>query len=130
MATAVQNRSYAGRRALVVGGLGYLGSNLTGALLAASAEVTIVTPARDRHVSSASRYEACGARVVEADVRDLTAMCEVVRGQAVVFNVSGRSGALRSVQDPVVDLDVNCAGSLALLEALRLESPGAKLAFA
>ena len=122
--------SYAGRRALVIGGLGYLGSNLTSTLLAASAEVTIVTPARNRHASAVSGYEARDARVVEADVRDLAAMREVVRGQGVVFNVSGRSGALRSVQEPLIDLDVNCAGSLALLEALRLENPGAKLVFA
>ena len=57
-------------------------------------------------------------------------MQRAVRDQAIVFNVSGRSGALQSVEDPRTDLDVNCAGSLALLEALRLERAEAKLVFA
>ena len=118
---------YAGRRTLVVGGLGYIGSNVTAALLDAGAEVTVVTPARERHASAASRYEAQGARVIEADVRHVEAMRGAIRDRAVVFNLSGQSGALRSVQDPAGDLDVNCAGNLAVLDALHTDSPAAKL---
>src|SRR5262249_23337610 len=83
-----------------------------------------------RHDQAAARAARRGGRVVEADVRDATAMRGAVRDQDVVFNVSGQSGALDSVRQPFVDLDVNCAGNLALLEALRLEAPGAKLVFA
>ncbi|MFI5178556.1 MAG: NAD-dependent epimerase/dehydratase family protein [Vicinamibacterales bacterium] len=122
--------TYAGQRVLVIGGLGYLGSNLTAALLDAGADVTVVTPARARHILAAARMEARGARVVDADIRDRTAMRDAVRGQAIVFNVSGQSGALRSVQDPASDLDVNGAGNLSLLEALRLDGSAAKLVFA
>ena len=121
---------YGGRPTLVVGGLGYLGSSLTAALLDAGAGVTVVTPVRTRHARAASDCEARGARVIEADVRDGAAMRKAVRDHAVVFNVSGQSGALQSVQDPAADLDVNCAGNLAVLEALRCESPAAKLVFA
>lgn len=121
---------YAGQRVAVIGGLGYIGSNLTAALLDACADVTVVTPLRSRHASAAGRYEDRGARIVEADIRDVAAMRDVVRGRATVFNVSGRSGALQSVQSPVDDLNMNCAGNLALIEALRLEGPSAKLVFA
>jgi UDP-glucose 4-epimerase len=127
---ATNHSSYAGRRVLTIGGLGYLGWNLTTALLDAGAEVTAVTPLVERHARRAATAEQRGARVIEADVRDVAAMREVVRGQLVVFNVSGQSGALRSVHEPAADLDVNCAGNLAVLEALRRESPGAKLVFA
>lgn len=122
--------AYAGRHVAVIGGLGYIGSNLTTALLDARADVTVVTPDRSRHASAAIRYEARGARVVEADIRDVAAMRDVVHGRTTVFNVSGRSGALQSVQSPVDDLNMNCAGTLALIEALRIESPSAKLVFA
>jgi UDP-glucose 4-epimerase len=121
---------YRGRRALVVGGLGYIGWNLTTALLDAGADVTVVTPLRARHEARAAACESRGGRVVEADVRDRPAMNAAVRQQAVAFNVSGQSGALRSVQEPAADLDVNCGGSLSLLEALRSESPDTKLVFA
>jgi UDP-glucose 4-epimerase len=130
MAGANRHGWYVGRRALVVGGLGYIGSNVTAALLDAGAEVTVVTPVRERHASAARRYEARGMRVIEADVRNVEAMREAIRDRAVVFNVSGQSGALQSVQDPAGDLDVNCAGNLAVLEALRIERPAAKLVFA
>jgi UDP-glucose 4-epimerase len=121
---------YRSRRVLVTGGLGYLGSNLAAALLDAGADVTIVTPARDRHPLAAGRFEGHGARVIEADIRQVGPMRDAMRGQEVVFNVAGQSGALESVRDPIVDLDVNCAGNLTLLEALRLESPRAKFVFA
>jgi UDP-glucose 4-epimerase len=121
---------YRSRRVLVTGGLGYLGSNLAAALLDAGADVTIVTLARDRHPLAAGRFEGHGARVIEADVRHVGPMRDAMRGQEVVFNLAGQSGAVQSVRDPIVDLDVNCVGNLALLEALRLESPRAKFVFA
>jgi nucleoside-diphosphate-sugar epimerase len=114
----------------VIGGTGFIGSNLTEALVRAGAEVTAVTPERSRHEPSIRCFEAEGVRVLEADIRDLTAMRTAVEGRSIVFNVAGRSGALQSLQDPRLDLDVNCGGSLALLEAMRLESPESKLVFA
>jgi UDP-glucose 4-epimerase len=122
--------SYRGRRVLVIGGLGYIGSNLSAALIEADAVVTIVTPDRGRHRETADQFDARGARIVEADIRRSPAMRATVRGQDVVFNVSGQSGALQSVHDPIADLDVNCTGNLVLLEALRTDNPGAKLVFA
>jgi nucleoside-diphosphate-sugar epimerase len=127
--TTVTDR-YRGRRTLVVGGFGYIGSHLAAALVDAGAQVTIVTPSRDRHRTAAARLEADGGRVIEGDVRRIADMRAAVDGQEIVFNVSGQSGALQSVQEPVLDLDVNCGGNLALLEALRLDAPHAKLVFA
>lgn len=120
---------YRSRRVLVVGGLGYLGSNLAAALIDSGAEVAIVTPVRGRHAGAVARFEAAGVRVIEADIRDSAGMRDAVHGHDVVFNVSGQSGAVQSVHEPLVDLDVNCVGNLTLLEALRLESPHAKLVF-
>lgn len=120
---------YRSRRVLVVGGLGYLGSNLAAALIDAGAEVTIVTPVRGRHADAVARFEASGAHVIEGDIRESAAMRDAVRGHDVVYNVSGQSGAVQSVREPLVDLDVNCVGNLTLIDALRLESPRAKFVF-
>ncbi len=70
---------YRGRRALVVGGLGYIGWNLTTALLDAGADVTVVTPLRARHEARAAACESRDGRVIEADVRDRAAMNAAVR---------------------------------------------------
>jgi len=121
--------SYDQRPVLALGGLGFVGVNLSRTLLELGARLTIVTPSRARHDASAALFESRGARIVEADLRDQSAMRQVVRGQSVIFNLSGQSGAVSSMDDPFTDLDVNCRGNLTLFEALRTENPGSTLVF-
>jgi UDP-glucose 4-epimerase len=116
-------------RVVVIGGLGFIGVNLTGRLVADGRAVTVVTPSRARHAQRAAAFEARGVRIVEGDLRDSAAMTAAVDGQEVVFNLAGESGAVRSMEDPWTDLDVNCRGNLMLLEALRTNAPQAKLVF-
>jgi UDP-glucose 4-epimerase len=52
-----------------------------------------------------------------------------VAHQDVIFNVAGQSGALRSMEDPWTDLDVNCGGALSLLEAVRSVNAEVRLVF-
>jgi UDP-glucose 4-epimerase len=115
--------------ALVIGGLGFIGVNLTERLVTDGRTVTVVTPSRARHADRAAAFEARGVRIIEGDLRDAAVMATAVAGQQVVFNLAGESGAVRSMEDPWTDLDVNCRGSLVLLEALRAQSPEAKLVF-
>ena len=116
-------------RVLVIGGLGFIGVNLTERLVADGRTVTVVTPSRATHADAAAAFESRGAVIVEGDLRDPAAMAKAVAGQAIVFNLAGESGAVRSMEDPWTDLDVNCRGNLVLLEALRHGNPVAKLVF-
>jgi UDP-glucose 4-epimerase len=120
---------YRDARVLVIGGLGFIGTNLTQRLAGMGARVTVATPAIDHHRDEAAALSARGIRVVEADLRNADAMRNAVIGQQVIFNVAGQSGAVRSMEDPWTDLDVNCRGNLVLLEAIRTASAGAKLVF-
>lgn len=122
--------SWRARRVLVLGGLGFIGSNLSRCLAADGAQVTVVTPSRRRHEQDAARFDGLGIRIVEADVRDREAMTLVIEGQEFIFNLAGRSGAVRSMDDPWTDLDVNCRGALAVLEAMRRVNREARLVFA
>ena len=113
---------YRDRRVLVLGGGGFLGTNVSRRLAEAGARVTAtstrasaVTPAGVRHV----RWEAADAD----SVRPLVAEADVV------FSLFGRSGAVRSVREPAGDLAVNGAGQLAVLEAVRQAQPTAKVVF-
>lgn len=117
-------------RVLVVGGLGFLGVNLTAQLIETGAQITILTPDRARHDEQAAALERAGAAIVEADLRDRRGVASAVRGQQIVMNLSGQSGAVRSMEDPWTDLDVNCRGNLVLLEALREHNRDAKVVFA
>ena len=113
--------------ALVIGGLGFIGSNLTARLVARGARVTVLTPSLERHEELARRFSAEGVTVIEGDVRDHGLMLDLVAGHACIFNVSGQSGAVKSMEDPWTDLDVNCRGSLTVLESVRVRNPRAKI---
>ena len=116
-------------RSLVIGGLGFIGVNLTDRLIATGHQVTVVTPNRARHEARAAAFAARGVHIVEGDLRDRDAMARAVAGQQLVFNLAGESGAVRSMEDPWTDLDVNCMGNLSLLEALRTVNRDARLVF-
>jgi len=118
------------RAVLVVGGLGFIGGRLSSALASSGARVTVVTPSRQKHHAVAIDLEAQGVRVLEGDIRDRQAMEASVRGQDVVYNLAGQSGAVRSMEDPWNDLDVNGRGMLTIIEAVRRETPTARVVFA
>jgi UDP-glucose 4-epimerase len=121
--------SYAQRPVAVIGGMGFIGSNLVDRLLMLGARVTVVTRSLDRHRAAASELERRGVCVREGDLRDPQAMRAAMTGQAVVFNLAGQSGATQSMDDPWTDLDVNCRGNLVLLEAIRACGLSAKIVF-
>jgi UDP-glucose 4-epimerase len=117
-------------RVLVIGGLGFIGVNLAERLLTEGATLTLLTPLRERHGDQADAFERRGARVVEGDLRDRELLPHVVASQDAIFNLSGQSGAVRSMEDPWQDLDVNLRGNLVLLESVRAVAPAAKVVFA
>ena len=127
-------RFYEGRRTLVTGGLGFIGSNLAIRLLDLGASVLVVdslipeTGANLFNLESVQDHPRLSIRTV--DVRDVLAMQRLVRGQSVIFNLAGQVSHIDSMQDPFTDLEINCRSQLALLEACRHNAPEAKVLFA
>ncbi len=119
--------SFQGTPVLVIGGLGFIGVNLTARIVALGARTTVLTPSIERHSRPAADFEGLGVRIVEGDLRDQVLMSDLVEGQQIVFNLSGQSGAVRSMEDPWTDLDMNLRGNLVLLESLRAANPQAKV---
>ena len=117
-------------RVLVIGGLGFIGVNLTAKLAALGARVAALTPSRAKHAADAAAFERQGVEIIEGDLRDQPLLERHVEGRALVFNVSGQSGAVRSMEDPWPDLDINLRGNLVLLESVRAANPRAKVVFA
>ena len=116
-------------RVLVIGGLGFIGLSLTDRLVRDGHHVTVVTPVRARHLERAAAFEARGVRVLEGDLRLTDSLVPALPGQDLIFNLAGESGAVRSMENPVADLEANCRGNLVLLESLRVHNPTAKLVF-
>jgi UDP-glucose 4-epimerase len=122
---------YRGRRVLVTGGLGFIGSNLCRALADLGARVTAVDsllPDYGGNLFNLAGYEE-RVRINIADVRG-HGMEYLVKDQEVLFNLAGQVSHLDSMTDPVTDLEINCTSQLRVLEAVRKGNPELKIVYA
>ncbi len=123
---------YRGRRVLITGGLGFIGSNLARALVEMGARVTLLDNLYPNYGGNRRNVAGLGrkVRVVIADVRDRARLPRLVRGQDYLFNLAGQTSHLDSMADPDSDLEINCRAQLSLLEACRRHNPGIRIVFA
>ena len=122
---------YRGRRVLVTGGLGFIGSNLCRTLADLGAEVLAVDsllPDYGGNLFNLAGYEG-KVRINIADVRG-HGMEYLVRGEEVLFNLAGQVSHLDSMADPFTDLEINCRSQLSILEAVRKGNPEIKIVYA
>jgi UDP-glucose 4-epimerase len=124
--------SYDGARALVTGGLGFVGSHLSKRLVDLGAEVTIVDSLIPEYGGNLFNVRdiAGRAHVNYSDIRDPWSIRQLVQGQDFIFNLAGQVSHFDSMQDPQTDLEINCTAQLSLLEALRAKNPEAVIVFA
>lgn len=125
-------RVFAGRRVLITGGLGFIGSNLARELIRLGAKVSIVDSLVPEYGGNRRNLAGVASRVKVhvADVRDWPRLPSLVRGQDFLFNLAGQTSHMDSMTDPQTDLDINCRAQLAILEACRLHNPGIRIVFA
>ncbi len=124
--------AYAGRRVLITGGLGFIGSNLALALVEAGARVVLVDSLVPEYGGNLANVEGLEDRLTVniSDVRDPHSFRSLVQGQDVVFNLAGQTSHLDSMTDPFTDLEINATAQLSILEACRQHNPGVKVVFA
>src|SRR3954449_7098748 len=129
---APDSSRYGGSRALVTGGLGFIGSHLSKALVDLGAEVTIVASLIPEYGGNLYNVRdiADQVRINLSDIRDPWSIRTLVDGQDFIFNLAGQVSHIDSMEDPETDLDINCKAQLSLLEALRRTNPEAVVVFA
>jgi UDP-glucose 4-epimerase len=124
--------SFADKRVLITGGLGFIGSHLARRLLDEGAEVTLVDsliPEYGGNLFNVSEF-ANRVHVNISDVRDEHGLRYLIRDKDLLFNLAGQTGHLDSMTDPETDLDINGRAQLAILETCRKSNPGIKIVFA
>lgn len=122
----------AGKRVLVTGGAGLIGSAIAKRLIEMNADVTVMDALLPR--CGANRRNlldiADRIRLIASDVRHPASVDGLVDGIDLVFNLAGQSSHLDSMTDPLTDLDINSRAQVVILEALRHANPRAKILFA
>jgi len=116
-----------GKRALVTGGLGFIGSNLAIRLVREGARVVVADALIDGYGGNpANLREVEGdVEIHRADVRDEAAMGELVASADVVFHLAAQVSHVMSLSDPYPDIDINIKGTAVVLEACRKRNPAA-----
>ena len=120
-----------GSHILITGGAGFIGSNVAQRLLERGDRVTILDdfndfydPARKRanldEVRSTGDFE-----LVEGDIRDQPLVDSLFKesGFDGVIHLAARAGVRPSLAEPILYEEVNCIGTLHLLEAARHHGP-------
>ena len=123
---------FRGKRVLITGGLGFIGSNLARALVEAGSRVVIVDSLVSEYGGNLANVAGLEDRLTIniSDVRDPYSLRYLVRGQDILFNLAGQTSHLDSMADPVTDLEINCRSQLSILEACRRHNPEVAIVFA
>ncbi len=120
-----------GQHILVTGGAGFIGSHVTERLLDRGDRVTILDdfndyydPARKRQNLEVVRRSG-QVELVEGDIRDAALVDGLFAraGLDGVIHLAARAGVRPSLAEPILYEDVNCIGTLRLLEAARHHGP-------
>lgn len=102
-------------RVIVTGGAGFIGSHVVDALVARGDEVAVI----DSLVHGKRENVSAGAELHVRDIREpLEDLFDTIRPEAV-FHLAAQADVRVSVEQPVMDAEVNVLGTVRVLEAAR-----------
>ncbi|MBI4438884.1 GDP-mannose 4,6-dehydratase [Candidatus Woesearchaeota archaeon] len=121
-----------GKKVLVTGGLGFIGSSVAQKAVLHGAEVTIYDACINPYGWNFANIKEVrdSVTVVKADVRDFEKLKQNIMDKDVVFDCAAQVSHTISMTNPFLDLDINCKGPLNLLEACRRFNSTARIIFA
>ena len=117
-----------GKKILITGGLGFIGSNVTHKCLELGAKVTVFDCLDPR--SGGSLYNVKDIKddidLCFHDILNFDQISEHIAGQDILFNCAASTSHSFSMREPWLDQDVNSRGMINLLEAVRRFNPDIK----
>ncbi|SDB18275.1 CDP-paratose 2-epimerase [Desulfonatronum thiosulfatophilum] len=121
------------RHALVIGGAGFIGTNLVQKLLHEGAQVTILDnlsrPGVEDNVLWLRRMNTGRLSIEIADIRNEYAVDHLVNAASEVYHLAAQVAVTTSCENPADDFDVNARGTLNILEAVRKSEHAPPLIF-
>lgn len=107
------------KRALVTGGLGFIGSHLVDRLLNKEWDVVVLDNLSAGHRGNlAHRADNPHLRIVQGDIRNIHDISSVIAGCDAVFHLAAHAMMRMSLSDHKTDLDNNLLGTLNVIEGM------------
>ena len=120
--TQLHGDFFDGRRVLVTGGAGFIGSHLVEALLELGASVVVLDDLSGGDVANFEPFGPAAGdrfRFVEGSILDERVVADCVEGCRFVLHQAALGSVPRSWEQPALDTQVNVCGTLNVLEASR-----------
>jgi UDP-glucose 4-epimerase len=127
----LNQKTFAGKSALITGGMGFIGSSLAIRLAQLGAQVTVIDSMIPDYGGNEFNLEPVRdqVKVNYCDIRDDSAMNYLVRGKDFVFHLAGQVCHLMSLSNPFPDIEINITGTAVLMEALRKSNKDAVVVY-
>jgi CDP-paratose 2-epimerase len=110
-------------RILVTGGAGFIGCNLTDALLKQGHGVIVFDSLErggaERNLEWLRARHGSAVQLVRGDVRDYDALSVAAKGAEIIYHLASQVAVTTSVLDPRTDFEVNALGTFNALEVAR-----------
>jgi len=111
---------------LITGGLGFIGSNLARKSIENKHKVTLLSRSfeKKRNIKGIERK----VTLIHKDIRKISE--EDVRDKDYIFHLASTVDNNNINSNPYLDIEVNCDGTIALLEACREYNPNTRIVYA
>lgn len=123
--------AYSGRRVLVTGGLGFIGSNLALALRATGAKVVVIDSLVPGCGGAMANLEGAerDIHVEQVDIADRERVPAILRETDVIFNLASEISHSADPAEATRDLQLNVSSQLSFLNHCALHAPGKRVVY-
>jgi len=111
-----------GRKVLVTGGAGFIGSHLARALVARGDSVRVLDDFSSGKRANLSDLDETRLQIVEGSILDEATLDRALAGVELVYHEAAVPSVPRSLTAPVASHEANATGTLLVLEAARRQS--------
>jgi len=104
-------------KAIIIGGAGFIGSNIAKLLSERNYEVIVFDNLSSGNRANIDKIK--GIKLIEGDIRDKSKLENTMKGCQKVFHLAASIGNLKSINHPQFDSEVNVIGTLNVLDSAR-----------